>query len=349
MKNNSVESFFIRNWYGNSRWVFLLLPLNWIFVLLSGWRRWWLTKFKQRIPATPVIIVGNISVGGTGKTPLLVALVKKLQQEDFAPGVVSRGYGGSAASYPHLVTKSSSAQEAGDEPLSIYNQTRCPIAIGPNRFESINLLREHQVTTVLSDDGLQDYKLGRHLEIAVIDGQRWFGNAWRLPLGPLRESVSRLSSVDMVVVNNPSANAPIENFHSMTIVPRHWVNIKTNQIIPLNQIEKSIFHAVAGIGNPQRFYDSLNQLNIDFIGHDFPDHHNYCEKDFEFAENHPILMTEKDAVKCQGFARDNWYYLAVEAELDEKFWQEFMDKVSAISIQKVNLPTKINLEGNNVK
>jgi tetraacyldisaccharide 4'-kinase len=337
MKKKSLESFFLNNWYGKSRWTLLLFPLTIIFVLLSNLRRFLLIKFKQRILTIPTIIVGNISVGGTGKTPLLIALVKKLQAEGLAPGVISRGYGSNAKNYPYLLTEKSSSVEAGDEPLGIYNQTLCPVVIGPDRIAASSLLREQKVETLLSDDGLQDYTFGRHLEIAVIDGQRWFGNGWRLPVGPLRESASRLEKVDIVVVNNPSTNSPLTDFHAMHIRPLHWVNMKTSEILPLDALEKKVFHAVAGIGNPQRFYQTLKELGLEFIEHDFPDHYAYSEIDFDFAQNQAVVMTEKDAVKCKHFARDNWFYLVVEAELDERFWQEFMQKLHAIQVQKVDL------------
>ena len=337
MKKNSLESFFLNNWYGKSRWTLLLFPLAIIFILLSNLRKFWLIKFKQRTPTTPTIIVGNISVGGTGKTPLLIALVKKLQSENFQPGVISRGYGSQASQYPYLLTENSTAVEAGDEPISVFNQTQCPIAIGPDRMAATSLVRQQNAFVVLSDDGLQDYSFGRHLEIAVIDGQRWFGNGWRLPVGPLREAVSRLNKVDMVVVNNPSANPPLDNFYKMDIKPVHWVNLKTSAILPLSALQNTLFHAVAGIGNPQRFYQTLRGLSLDFTEHDFPDHYAYSENDFAFAGDQTVLMTEKDAVKCKSFAKDNWYYLVVEAQLDERFWNEFLEKVNAIRVQKVDL------------
>jgi tetraacyldisaccharide 4'-kinase len=337
MKKNSLESFFLNNWYGKSRWTLLLFPLTIIFILLSNLRKFWLVKFKQRTPTIPTIIVGNISVGGTGKTPLLIALVKKLQAEDHNPGVISRGYGSQAKESPYLVTENSSAVEAGDEPISIFNQTQCPLVVGPDRMAATSLVRDQNVMHVLSDDGLQDYSFGRHLEIVVIDGQRWFGNGWRLPVGPLREPASRLESADIIVVNNPSDNPPIKNFHAMQIKPLHWINLKTSQVIGLSELIKLPCHAVAGIGNPQRFYKTLQELNLEFIEHDFPDHYAYCEDDFAFAGDQLVLMTEKDAVKCKNFAKDNWFYLVVEAQLDEGFWQEFREKVNAIRVQKVNL------------
>lgn len=338
MKKNSLESFFLRNWYGNSRWTFLLLPLHWIFVSLSELRRLYLIKCKQCTPTIPTIIVGNISVGGTGKTPLIIALVKKLQAEGFSPGIISRGYGSQAMQYPYIVSQDSTAVEAGDEPLTIFQHTQCPVVIGPHRFESISAARDYPIDVILSDDGLQDYRLGRHLEIAVVDGQRWFGNGWRLPVGPLREPVSRLSSCDMVVANNPAADPLLENFYPMQIKPCYWINLKSGEKRELDELNRQQqFHAVAGIGNPQRFYQTLSQLGLTVVEHDFPDHHSYTEDDFPFAENTIVVMTEKDAVKCKNFSKPNWYYLVVESELDQVFWRDFLEKVNAIQVQKADL------------
>jgi tetraacyldisaccharide 4'-kinase len=334
MKKNSLEKFFLDNWYGKSRWTLLLFPLSVLFVLLSSIRRYYLINFKKRTPTLPVIVVGNISVGGTGKTPLIIALVKKLRAEGYNPGVISRGYTSQAPHYPYLVNQDSTAVEAGDEPLHVFQQTACPVAIGSNRFASISLLRKQNVDVILSDDGLQDYRLGRHLEIAVVDGQRWFGNGWRLPVGPLRETVSRLLQVDLLVVNNPSADSPLEKFHSMQINPCHWVKIKTGEKLLLNTLYSGKIYAVAGIGNPQRFYQTLKTISLNVIEKDFPDHHAYRQEDFDFAGDNCVVMTEKDAVKCKSFARDNWYSLAIESQLDDFFWQEFMQKIKSIEIQK---------------
>lgn len=334
MKKNSLENFFLDNWYGKSRWTLLLFPFNIFFICLSFIRCNYLIHFKQRTPTIPVIVVGNISVGGTGKTPLIITLVKKLQAEGYSPGVISRGYASQATHYPYQVSPHSTAIEAGDEPLHIFQKTNCPVVIGSDRFESISLLRRQNVDVILSDDGLQDYRLGRHLEIAVVDGQRWFGNGWRLPVGPLREAVSRLSQVDILVVNNPSTLPPVEKFHSMQIKPDHWIKIKTGEKLPLNAIHSERIYAVAGIGNPQRFYQTLKQLDLNVIEQDFPDHHIYSKADFDFANEDCVVMTEKDAVKCKSFARDNWYSLAIESQLDDLFWQDFMQKVESIKIQK---------------
>lgn len=334
---NRKTSIWLDAWYGKRKWVFLLLPLMWLFRLIAILRRVCLQQFSQQTLAVPVIIVGNISVGGTGKTPLLIALVKHLQQCGMTPGVISRGYGGQAASYPYILSAASSAQQSGDEPLSIFLQTGCAVCVDADRTAAARALVTAGCDILLSDDGLQHYRLGRSMEIAVIDGQRGFGNGFCLPVGPLREPVSRLRQVDFVVVNsapkNFNAPAGIQSFH-MAIEARHWCSVKTEQTSELSHLApQSRVHAVAGIGNPQRFYQTLKQLSLIPIEHDFPDHYQYQVSDFHFADNLPIVMTEKDAVKCQSFAGDDWFYLAIGAQLPEAFWQAFDAKLTALTVR----------------
>jgi tetraacyldisaccharide 4'-kinase len=318
-------------WYGKRRWTLWLLPLMWLFRLLAECRRYWLTHFAQETFTVPVIVVGNISVGGTGKTPLLIALIEQLQAQGFKPGVISRGYGGKAPQYPLLLTHNSSAAETGDEPLGIFQRTGCAVCVGPDRVASGHELIKHGCDILLSDDGLQHYRLARDVEIAVVDGKRGFGNGFCLPVGPLREPVKRLASVDFVVVNGASEISlpptAVETF-SMTIVSAHWVRLVDGLTLPLNHFSPGTrVHAVAGIGNPQRFYQSLRELNVAVCEHDFPDHHAYDARDLTFAESLPVVMTAKDAVKCASFAQDNWYYLVVDAHLPELFWQTFNDRI----------------------
>lgn len=326
-------------WYGDARWTLWLLPLSWLFRALAGLRRWWLVTFKQVKLATPLLVVGNISVGGTGKTPLLIALVKFLQTQGFTPGVISRGYGGQAPAYPYLLDASSSAREAGDEPLSIYRQTACLVCVGPDRLAAARRLEDEGCDILLSDDGLQHYALGRDLEIAVVDGQRGLGNGFCLPVGPLRETPARLKSVDWVVVNSPAEDFVLPGMASLFYVPmaiaaRNLVNLTGGYTKAPEEFAGQTLDALAGIGNPQRFYASLAQLGIGAIPHDFPDHHAYTPDDLAFAENRPLLMTEKDAVKCQKFARPNWYYLAIEAELPDSFYQALLTKIKKVQAQK---------------
>ena len=331
-------------WYGNAVWTYLLLPLTWFFVGLANLRRYWILRYAQKKLVTPVIVVGNISVGGTGKTPLLISLVKRLQQQGFNPGVISRGYGGKASQYPYLLDASSTAAEAGDEPITIYQQTGCAVCVGPDRIAVARALEDQNCDVLVSDDGLQHYRLARDIEIAVVDGQRGLGNGWRLPVGPLREPKSRLKTVDWVVVNSPSENFTLPGLADLFYVP---MQINADDLIHLQSGEKKSVaelagsqtnctrvHAVAGIGNPQRFINTLNQLGVDAELHEFPDHHSYTESDFKFANDRPVVMTEKDAVKCRSFAQPNWFYLPINASLPDSFWVALQQKLERICEQK---------------
>lgn len=328
------QTLWLDAWYGKRKWIFLLLPLMWLFRLLSLLRRQYLVRFAQQKLSIPVIVVGNISVGGTGKTPLLISLVKHLQTQGFRPGVISRGYGGHAPHYPFMLTAQTSVQQSGDEPFSIFQQTHCAVCVAADRVAAARALEALGCDILLSDDGLQHYRLGRTLEIAVVDGQRGFGNGYCLPVGPLREPVARLKTVDMVVINSAEQCLPmpegIEIF-SMAIAPQAWCNLVQEQCFDLDYFDRgSRVHAVAGIGNPQRFYTTLDKLQLVLVEHDFPDHHRYSADDFNFSEKLPIIMTAKDAVKCQSFARSDWYYLAVGAALPDYFWQVFDARIAAI-------------------
>lgn len=328
------QTLWLNAWYGKRKWIFLLLPLMWLFRLLSSLRRRYLRRFAQQHLPIPVIVVGNISVGGTGKTPLLIALVKHLQAQGFTPGVVSRGYGGRAPHYPFVLTAQTRVQESGDEPFSIFQQTGCAVCVDADRVAAARALERAGCDILLSDDGLQHYRLGRALEIAVVDGQRGFGNGFCLPVGPLREPVSRLKKVDLVVINSAEKSLPVsaslETF-SMVIAPQAWVGVAGGQVFALSHLAPgSRVHAVAGIGNPQRFYITLSKLHLATVQHDYPDHHTYSMTDFDFAEDLPVVMTAKDAVKCQAFAKPDWYYLAVAAILPETFWQALDARIATI-------------------
>ena len=321
-------------WYGKSRWVYWLLPLSGLFGIVSASRKFLLVNFLQKKLPVPVIIVGNISVGGTGKTPLIIELVRYLQQQGHNPGVVSRGYGGKAAHYPYLLHQDSPAAISGDEPLLIYNATQCAVCVAPDRVAAALALVAQGCTHILSDDGLQHYRLGRSLEIAVVDGQRLFGNQKLLPVGPLREPVSRLKSVDFIVLNNRSKKAVLSGFHNihdMNIQPLAWRKLATLQELPLADVSfKEPIHALAGIGNPERFFKTLDSLSLTYYAHHFSDHHQYVQKDFEAYRNDTVIMTEKDAIKCYEFAKPEWYSLIVGAQLNEHFWQAFQHKLDSV-------------------
>ena len=312
----------------------------WLFVLLSGLRRFWMLRYRQKCLLTPVLVIGNISVGGTGKTPLIIALVKRLQLQGYRPGVISRGYGGKAPGYPYLLDSTSTAHEAGDEPVAIFQQTHAPVAVGPDRIASGKLLEDQGCDILLSDDGLQHYRLGRDIEIAVVDGQRGLGNGWRLPVGPLREPASRLKEVDWLVVNSPRAEFALNDdkneplfYVPMQIKPRQLVHLQSGRKMATDEIPKQV-NAVAGIGNPQRFADTLQSLGFAPQLHAFPDHHAFTPDDLLFDQDLPVVMTEKDAVKCREFARPNWFYLPVVADLPDSFWTAFAQKLERIKLQK---------------
>lgn len=335
----SASDIWLSAWYGKSRWTLLLLPLNWLFIFVSMIRRYCLLRWQQKTLATPLIVVGNISVGGTGKTPLLIALVKGLQAQGYNPGVVSRGYGGRAEHYPYLLGADSTAAQAGDEPMSIYQQTGCAVCVGADRLAAARLLEDLGCDLLLSDDGLQHYRLGRDIEIAVVDGQRGIGNGWRLPVGPLREPVSRLASVDWVIVNSPNDNFTLPRFENMYFIPmqicaQSLVRVATGEVQALAYLDGQAVNLVAGIGNPQRFVNTLAECNIHGALHAFPDHHAYTANDLIFNNNLPVVMTEKDAVKCRGFAQPDWYYLAINATLPDTFWPAFIQRIERIIEQK---------------
>lgn len=338
----SSQSPWLAAWYGASRWTFLLLPLVWIFVGLANLRRFWMLRYTQKRLVTPVIVIGNISVGGTGKTPLLISLVKWLQQQGFNPGVISRGYGGKAGHYPYLVDATSTAAEAGDEPITIFQQTGCSVCVGADRIAAARLLEDQSCDILVSDDGLQHYRLARDIEIAVVDGQRGLGNGWRLPVGPLREPKSRLKTVDWVVVNSPRKDFVITGLEDVFYVPmqicaQHCINLQSGNIISAQELSVTPVNAVAGIGNPQRFQNTLAELGIAAELHEFPDHHVYSPDDFRFANSWPLVMTEKDAVKCRNFAQSNWFYVPIVARLPESFWLALQQKLERICAQKKSL------------
>ncbi|WP_386686468.1 tetraacyldisaccharide 4'-kinase [Lonepinella sp. MS14437] len=302
-------------WYSNTKIAYLLLPLSWLFGLISGFRRF---LFKSKIlksyrSPVPVIIVGNLSVGGNGKTPVTIWLVEQLQQRGINCGVISRGYGSQSDYYPRLVSVNDDPIQSGDEPLLIVKRTGVPVCISANRQQAIELLlKQHQCDLIISDDGLQHYKLQRDIEIVVMDAERALGNGFLLPAGPLREKESRLNSVDFII-SNGAENAYADAV--MKLVPHYAINLVTTEKRLLGEIKQA--QAIAGIGNPQRFFTMLQGLNIQLTKTQaFADHQMYNAELFsQFDNNQPLLMTEKDAVKCGAFAQQNWWYVPVEAEM----------------------------------
>lgn len=334
---HAAETFWLEVWYRGRWWLWLLWPLSLLLQGVALLRRRYLQARAQPF-AVPVVVVGNITLGGTGKTPMIIALVRYLQARGLRPGVISRGYGGSAPAYPYLVTAASPVHESGDEPLLIALETGCPVMVGANRTAATEqLIRDHQCDLVLSDDGMQHYKLARQWEICLLDGARLLGNRLCLPAGPLRESPSRLSQVDCVVLNGtPQPSARLNHLlalapqpvHTMQLRPAHWCNVVTGERRALGELDfsrQAVVNAVSGIGNPERFFTTLRDLGIAVRGQAFPDHHAFTAEDLAYVGPKPLLMTAKDAVKCQSFAQPDWWYLSVEAELPTALLQQFTE------------------------
>jgi tetraacyldisaccharide 4'-kinase len=270
---------------------------------------------SQRL-AVPVVVVGNITAGGAGKTPLVIALVEGLRARGFQPGVVSRGYGGTERA-PRLLASEPDPAQVGDEPALIALRTGAPVAVGANRPAAARLLLDQGVDVIIADDGLQHYALARDVEICVVDGARRLGNGRLLPAGPLREPASRLREVDFVVCNG---GEPRADEIPMRLVADAAVSLADDAMRkPLAAFAGSRVHAVAGIGHPQRFFQSLREMDIEPIEHPFPDHHRYASADLAFGDELPVLMTDKDAVKCRAFAQPNWWRVPVTAALPESF------------------------------
>ncbi|QWT21951.1 tetraacyldisaccharide 4'-kinase [Bacillus sp. NP157] len=266
--------------------------------------------------SVPVVVVGNITIGGTGKTPLIVALAQAMTERGFRPGVVSRGYGGTERG-PYLLEENDDPVKVGDEP-SLICAYEIPVAIGRERPEAAQLLIDAGCDLILADDGLQHHRLGRDVEICVIDGDRRLGNGHLLPAGPLREPAARLGTVDFIVVNG---GTPRGDEVPMRLEGGVAVNLKDPTLsAPLADFAGRPAHAVAGIGNPSRFFASLGAHGIAVDGHPFADHHAFTRDDLTFADGCPVLMTDKDAVKCLPFARPNWWRVPVRAVLPEAFW-----------------------------
>ncbi len=313
-------------WSSKNALTVALLPLSWLFRGVVEVRRRWhrrRNRTQPRLPV-PVIVVGNISVGGTGKTPLVIWLTERLQMQGYRPGVISRGYGGAAAGLPTLVDSESDPNLVGDEPVVIARRTRCPVAVAPRRNDAARaLLNRYRCDTLISDDGLQHYGLIRDAEIAVIDSESGLGNGWCLPAGPLREPASRLREVDFIVARGV-LNQPL--YYTMTLHGDLAVNVRDPGIQrPLLSFVGARIRAVAGIGAPRRFFAMLESCGLEIETHVFPDHHRFTARDIKFCDKRPVLMTEKDAVKCRAFAQPHHWYVPVTAEVDEHLLREVIE------------------------
>jgi len=326
-----------KQWYSLTFWHLLLIPLSWLFLFLSALRRaaYQSGLFKSSKIPVPVVVVGNISVGGTGKTPLVIWLAHKMVEAGWKPAIISRGYGAKSLQTPVAVTAKSNPALVGDEPVLIAKRTACPVWVGRDRVAVAEALLESnpECNIIISDDGLQHYSLQRDFEIAVIDASRIFGNGWLLPAGPLRERVARLSSVDAIVGNGERVDSPFlglsDAVFQMQLESLAFHNLLDSTHIAYAQdFTGKQLHAIAGIGNPDRFFKQLKDMHLQFEAHAFPDHHSFTAKDLQSLRADAILMTEKDAVKCADFAQPNWWYLPVKARVDDGLWHKIQSKIA---------------------
>ncbi len=312
-----VRDWLERRWYSPGPAPVALLPLAALFGAITRSRRARLQSRAQPL-AAPVIVVGNITIGGTGKTPFAIWLVERLREWGYRPGVVSRGYGGKAPRYPWRVTVRTPVNESGDEPLLIATRTAAPVMVGADRVAAARALIEQAgVDVIVSDDGLQHYALARALELCVIDGARGLGNGALLPAGPLREPVERLQEIPLVVLNGGGFDLRYPAQVDMHLRASEAVPLAGGAAMNLDRLVGQRVHAVAGIGNPRRFFDMLRGRGIEVIEHAFSDHHSFGSQDIQFLDGARVLMTEKDAVKCRGFAGPVHYAVPVRAQIDE--------------------------------
>lgn len=319
------------HWYRSTYSFFtvLLLPFSWLFRIVVAIRYFcYQKKWKKTYHfPVPVIVVGNITVGGTGKTPFVIWLAQLLKKQGFRPGIISRGVGGKAQQTGYWVSESSDPSIVGDEALVLARRAGCPLVISVDRVAAIKeLLANSDCNIVISDDGLQHYRLGRTVEIALIDGTRGLGNGCLLPAGPLREPAKRLKKVD-VIVRQGGMTEPGE--FAMELCGDTLISVQNEQHrIPLKSFNNQTVHAVAALGNPQRFFSLLRQQGgLTLIEHIFPDHYSYQISDLSFEDTFPVVMTEKDAVKCRGLVDEKCWYLPVTARLDKTLAEYLLKKI----------------------
>ena len=329
-EDEETSSFVVDSWYKKSLWLYLLYPFSLIFSYLTNRRRrkYLKNNIKSYRSEVPIIVVGNLTIGGTGKTPLVKYIANELIKRGYKPGIVSRGYGGNFKE-TLKVNEDTPVKETGDE-AQILAKLNIPFYIDKNRVRAVKTLtNNHNCDVIISDDGLQHYPLARDIEIAVIDGKRRFGNNLTFPAGPLRESKNRLKTVDFVVNNSGPTD---EDEYLMSISPSNFIHLKSGKSYSIDNwpMHKQV-HAVAGLGNPGRFFDLLEKLGFDIIRHPFPDHHNFLSSDIFYLDHLPIVMTEKDASKCKDFDNNKIWYLTIDADVSNKFIEKLDKKLQSIN------------------
>lgn len=314
--NNTVS----RLWESRNLLSYGLWPFSLGFAAIAALRRFAFAHIiEPKILPVPVIVVGNLTVGGTGKTPCVIALAKALKSRGYSPGIVTRGYKGRSLKHaPALVTAMSEAKAVGDEAVLLAQQSGCPVVAWRKRVEAIKLLcaSHPEIDVIISDDGLQHYAMPRHVEIVMIDALRRWGNGFLLPAGPLRESPRRLKTVDGVISNHGFAEEANWQMTAVLSTSLCRVNAPNEQML-LSALAGKMVHAVAGIGVPEHFFSALEAKSLHVIRHSFPDHYEYQKADFYFNKDALILMTEKDAVKCREIAPDNAWFVRLEGSIPE--------------------------------
>jgi tetraacyldisaccharide 4'-kinase len=338
----SIAERMLQAWYRDHPWLILLRPLEWLYRWVVGRRRRAFLAGQGDIyrAPVPVIVVGNITLGGTGKTPLILWLIEHCRKRGLRVGVVSRGYGAQPPDFPWRVLAQHTAASSGDEPLLIVQRTGVPLMIDPDRGRAVRaLLDSESLDLILSDDGLQHYRLARDLELVLVDAARGLGNGHCLPAGPLREPAERLQSVDAVLYNGAVSDTP--SSYAMQLQPVTLVNLLSGQRVALSHFPAGqAMHALAGIGNPQRFFNTLEGLNWRPLVHAFADHAHYTAELLRFEPALPLLMTEKDAVKCRAFAQPDWWYLAVDAQLSPAFEAWLDGRLQCLLADSAKLPAE---------
>ncbi|MBT8118403.1 MAG: tetraacyldisaccharide 4'-kinase [Gammaproteobacteria bacterium] len=321
-------------WYQANYFIWLLIPISWLFCAVSVVRRklYQLNLIKSYSSQLPVVVIGNIVAGGSGKTPLLIALCELIKDMGYRPGVVSRGYGGDYSGL-RQVTDDDPAELVGDEPLMVQQRTKVPVVVSVDRAAAVTYLQSNDACDiVLSDDGLQHYRMRRDLEIAVVDARRRFGNGYCLPAGPLREPLSRLQTVDLVAYN--TVNSEAEEACSYTLQITQLYHLGTGESSSLSSLSRKAVHAVAGIGDPGRFFTALRKNELAVIEHAFSDHHRYTQDDFSGWHDECIIMTEKDAVKCRALSLPDAWVIRVDAELAETLESQLNSKILPLLKQR---------------
>jgi tetraacyldisaccharide 4'-kinase len=326
-----------RVWYENAPSYVLLLPLSGIYWLVISLRRlcYKLGLFRTQKLPVPVLVVGNITAGGTGKTPITIWLIRELRRRGFSPGIVSRGYGGSKSPSSMRVDKDSDPAVVGDEPVLLAQRAGCPVVVDADRCRAATMLAEDGVDLVIADDGLQHYRMPRSYEICVIDGARGLGNRLLFPAGPLRESIGRLNNVDQLLLNghlredDDELSVVEQNAIVFELAATEACRLNGSLTRPIDRFSGTTVHAVAAIGNPSRYFDILRSHGIQVIEHAFRDHAKIERSDLKFGDDFDILMTEKDAVKLGKSMSDKYWYVPVDVQMDEVIVGPWLEQIES--------------------